>query len=880
MKKIPQFFFIYINENIDKITEIYKSLSDKGFKPWMASMDILPGMNWKDAIINAMRDALLIFIFLSEAFAKRAGWQKFEIEKALEISKEKPGDSIFLVPVRLEECAVPRELEHIQVLDLFEKDGWKKLMMTVHQVAGPSLPQPEPPEELVQACAEGGCVLYGGAGLSAPAGLPTWRNFVEGLLEWTIKNRFVEEKSLESLLMALKQGDIDLVADRIVSDLEENDKEKSYYSYLKEIFSLSNPRLPEYYQILKKIPFSAVLTTNLDNLFEIAYSKSGGNVYTPADTEPLLNSLHNREFFILKLYGTLDQPHTVLLSPAQYEDMVAGNLSFSEFMESLFFSRTIVFVGASLEGIEDYLEGLKFPGYTPRQHYALAAVTGSAWEAKADMLQKRYGIRILPYSLSRKHEEVAVFLKKLAQKTGKKKTKERALRSVSVEKIVPAQDGLKRIVLENIGTFSKLELELNKGWNILLGDNGVGKSTILKAIAVGICGKDAQPYAHRLIKSGKTEASILLETGRNRYKTTLFKRNGRAEVKTIGRFLETEGWLAAGFPPLRTVSWQRPKGPQLEEGISRPTSGDLLPLIADEPDPRTDRLKQWIINMDYYRSKSRKKGSKKEDYYGALLEDFFQVIDQLTRGLTFRFKEVDLSSRQVTVISDDGEIPLEAASQGTISLIGWIGILLQRLYEVYRTKKGNPREQSALVLIDEIDAHMHPFWQQTLIPGLEEVFPYIQFIATTHSPLIVGSREPEEVFFLRREKKTPDHVTVDKLRESFRGWRADQILTSPLFALSSSREPATWNLLMRYSELAAKDPLTSKEQEELEKAARELKVRVPSPGERAEARKASQLIRETWKTRLKEMQPGERKKIIEEINLQVLESVTGSGGAQ
>jgi hypothetical protein len=65
--------------------------------------------------------------------------------------------------------------------------------------------------------------------------------------------------------------------------------------------------------------------------------------------------LAKREFFILKVYGTPERPETVLIGPAQYEDAIAGNRSFSQFMESLFFSRTILFVGASLEGIEAYL---------------------------------------------------------------------------------------------------------------------------------------------------------------------------------------------------------------------------------------------------------------------------------------------------------------------------------------------------------------------------------------------------------------------------------------------------------------------------------------------------------------------------------------------
>jgi hypothetical protein len=67
-------------------------------------------------------------------------------------------------------------------------------------------------------------------------------------------------------------------------------------------------------------------------------------------------------------------------------------------MESLFFSRTLLFVGASLEGIESYLKGISFRGSIPHVHYALVSVAGNAWRAKADQLARRYGICVLPFT--------------------------------------------------------------------------------------------------------------------------------------------------------------------------------------------------------------------------------------------------------------------------------------------------------------------------------------------------------------------------------------------------------------------------------------------------------------------------------------------------
>ena len=380
------------------------------------------------------------------------------------------------------------------------------------------------PDDLVQACVAGECVLYAGAGLSARAGYPTWMPFVRNLLNWAVENEFVEESFGESLRSAITPEQSDLVADSIVSALQAKGQEKLLHEYLSRIFLEPFPQPPKSHHILREIGFSAALTTNFDTLLERTYEDMETRVYTPKDTEPLLEALTKRDFFILKLYGTLELPETVLVAPAQYEVAVANNRPFSEFMDSLFFSRTILFVGASLKGIEAYLEGIEFRG-GQRQLYALVAVTGSAWQAKADQLQRRYNIQILPYTLNEEHPEVLEFLEKLAQKA--KTESER-----TGEKEVPA--GYKRVRLENIGPFDNLELELDEHWNILLGDNGVGKSTIIKAIAVGICGRDAQPYADRLIKVGKTHGRITLETiNGNEYVTELFRTGREVEVKSM-----------------------------------------------------------------------------------------------------------------------------------------------------------------------------------------------------------------------------------------------------------------------------------------------------------------------------------------------------------
>lgn len=732
-----------------------------------------------------------------------------------------------------------------------------------------NLPPALPPDQLVADCVAGECVAYVGAGLSAGSGYPEWFYLVSELLEWAIENGYVERQFGESLRSALREGNADLVADSVIGSL--HGREDRLHRYLAEVFLQSERPLSGAHRLLKDLRLCAALTTNFDELLERTFERQRPPVFTPEDTDQLLEALANRTFFLLKLYGSLRHPSTLVVSPAQYREGVAGNRAFVQAMESLFFSRTILFVGASLAGIEAYLGGLAFRGIARRPHYALVHVTGNAWRAQADLLSRRYGIQVIPYHASTpSHPEVIDFLAKLRDKV---KTETRLASRPEV--LIPRFHPLTRVRLENIGPFQELDLEMDSRWTLLLGDNGVGKSTVLEAIAAALCGKDAEPYAGGLIRIASRLARIVLSFGPNEYMATLASRDGRdgglAEIEvTPSRPLETEGWLAIGFPPLRTVSSTRAKGPG-PEGKRRPTAEDLLPLLKGGVDPRLDELKQWLVNLDYWSKSEPARGG--ENRYVRLREEFFRIANELTQGVPIRYKRVDEFTHQVTVETQDGEVPIEALSQGTSSLIGWTGFLLQRLHEVYGQQGGNPRERYALILIDELDAHMHPSWQQAIVERLSGAFPGAQFVASSHSPLIAGSLSPASILRFRRDG---DLVSAERLADSYKGWRVDQILTGPLFDLKSGRESETQRMLLRYTELAARDDLSDTEWNELQQSAATLKVRIPTPVERQEARKTFDVLESSMREQLRSMSPEEREKILTEAKVQLQEAVTGS----
>ncbi len=739
---------------------------------------------------------------------------------------------------------------------------------------------PQPPRELVRALAAGECALYAGAGLSARAGLPVWKGFVKSLLEWSTRRLALPESLVRSLTESLPT-DPKLVADTLISRFRTEDEQlnapnvpkrgreppiSEVVEYVRGMFVRPGVMPTPLHQKLCALPFRAALTTNYDELLEKTYSGKGPT-YTHQDSEDLLVALRRSDFFLLKLYGTLSRPSSVLIAPMQYERALESNRLFARFMESLFYSRSLLFLGASLDGIDDYLSSLKLTGQASRAHYALVQVYDVRWEAKAEALRRRFGIQVLPFTSTPGFPELETFVDTLTRAVDS----QRALTPPP-----PAADKergslIKRIQLVNIGPFDNFEVDLDPHWNVLLGDNGVGKSSILRGVAAALAGLEARPYAARLVRSGQSRGTVALETARGRYVVELFRGEGEAEMKVNGASpLSTESWLAVGFPALRALTWSRADVRE-RFGLERGNPTDLLPLIRNEPDPRFDKLKAWILELDHLGQRARADGQS-DTRYLRQIEMLFEVITALTPGLRLEYQGVDPVTREVRVRTDDGVVPIECISQGTSSLFGWIGVMLQRMFDVH-PESDTPWNEPALVLIDEVDAHMHPAWQQLLGPRIRELFPRLQLIATSHSPLIVTSLRKEEVLVLHRVKQ---QLRAERPSVDMKGYRADQVLTSHLFGLDSTLAPETQQALRTYTELSAKEEPTDAEQRTLASLAKTLQVRLPSPLEREDARRAYQLIRESLDGKLREVPAEQKQRILDEVKAQLQESVTGS----
>jgi hypothetical protein len=215
----------------------------------------------------------------------------------------------------------------------------------------------------------------------------------------------------------------------------------------------------------------------------------------------------------------------------------------------------------------------------------------------------------------------------------------------------------------------------------------------------------------------------------------------------------------------------------------------------------------------------------------------FDLIGNVAEGMKLTYRGV-ADGNIILVETQDGTlVPLEGLSQGTISLIGWVGILMQRLYEVFDGDP-DPTRRYALVLMDEIDAHMHPLWQRTLVSHLKEIFPAAQFIATTHSPLVVGGMPARQVVRFGKDKQ--GQACIIPIAPDMTLGYTDQVLTSLLFGLPTSLDRDTEKKKQRYYELYRLKDRGSNEPE-YESLKQELMARIPPPSGSYDQKHAKQL---------------------------------------
>ncbi|MCX7382786.1 MAG: AAA family ATPase [Alphaproteobacteria bacterium] len=348
--------------------------------------------------------------------------------------------------------------------------------------------------------------------------------------------------------------------------------------------------------------------------------------------------------------------------------------------------------------------------------------------------------------------------------------------------------------------------------NIVLGDNGGGKSSVLRALAIAMLAPallESGFVPYRLVRRGKpadkpvTEAvlkvSAILDRRELRHgdidETRLPRLPNKYRVELLAR-IETR-------PSARS---------QDRLHLDRTPDQPITKLLYDDYSPAFFVVgygaTRRVETGDYSESSARRSRGLRYQRVAGLFEDHVALRPLQAWLPRLRDKEPDRFQAAIKLIAkvlpanvtfdgqqdgDDGQFlflfngvptPFSSLSDGYKSFIGWVGDLVANLNDVAR----GPFELDTvpgIVLVDEIDLHLHPAWQRLVIPSLAAAFPRLQFVFTTHSPLVASTVHHTNIFVTDTDAK--GLATVRQYSEHVFGRGAEQLLLSSYFGLSTTR---------------------------------------------------------------------------------------------
>lgn len=321
--------------------------------------------------------------------------------------------------------------------------------------------------------------------------------------------------------------------------------------------------------------------------------------------------------------------------------------------------------------------------------------------------------------------------------------------------------------------------------NVLLGDNGSGKSASMKAIALSVLGPmlgSSGYVSSNDVRRGPDSAAI--GSGESEIDS------GEVEATIVSHGLGPEGGLLLRLEIDRFGD---------AEVVTATTDVELVrPILFSNADPRmflagygTRRQSASAGSFDpnvrnkQYLERIQRVGSLLLPEFSLVplaswlpksprVKELIEILGSLSSHVDFLPK---VERDELMVRYRGAALPWSALSDGYRSFFDWVGDLLFRLESADPTT--SLTDMRGVVLIDELDLHLHPRWQSEVVQALSRTFPCLQFIITTHSPLVVGSLDAENIIILEQD----DEGVSRSRRPNSSPWglSAEQLLLSSEF---------------------------------------------------------------------------------------------------
>ncbi len=332
---------------------------------------------------------------------------------------------------------------------------------------------------------------------------------------------------------------------------------------------------------------------------------------------------------------------------------------------------------------------------------------------------------------------------------------------------------------------------------LLLGDNGAGKTSVLRSIALAALGpvlaESSGFVPHSLVRrtragpvrKSRVEVTLALQeqdgvkkraqkahcelSPGEAFSDRIVDYTRTAELEKQLRVPFSPAFFVVGYGATRRVE-RKLEGAEAQRKERTPRYARVASLFEDHY--ALTPLSSWLTR---WRAKNKGRHTQVVRLLNQLLPDAELLPDPVDDEYLFRHGGSD--------------VPFSALADGYKAYIGWAADLL---YQICLTCPDGARlvDNCGVVLLDEVDLHLHPDWQLTLAPTLARVLPNLQFIVTSHSPLLTGTLGAANIRILKSHQ-TPagdPSVKVTPAEEELYGMSADQILTSSVFGLESARD--------------------------------------------------------------------------------------------
>lgn len=412
---------------------------------------------------------------------------------------------------------------------------------------------------------------------------------------------------------------------------------------------------------------------------------------------------------------------------------------------------------------------------------------------------------------------------------------------------------IKEVKIENIRSISNFKMKFEKpaGWHVIIGDNGSGKSSVVKTIALGLIGQNQigglRQNWNKWLKKGQKNGNINLDLdiqGYFQFKEEVYLANHDLKVDLSlqlnddnVQLKESYGYgekpnpisenkgFSCGFGPFRRFNGGNESWNEMFTNNSYTRLASFLSLF-DESVALT-QIEKWIKELDYESLKYSNNSTNKDEDPRIVL-DGLQILINDSEFLPNNSKIFGLDG--VIEISDNsGNIyEISDLSDGFRSILSLAFELIRQSLVYFSPSQIFGKMHSSqpnipikgVVLIDEIDAHLHPTWQTRIGQWFTKYFPNIQFIVTTHSPLICRAAENGTIWRLAAPGSNEESGEVTGIdRERLIYGNVLDAFGTEVFGKSVSISKSSNEKLKRMGELNIKsllgDKMSKKEETEL-----------------------------------------------------------------